>query len=112
MSPYDKQNCARHDEKIAKVLCHQTKKPGVMRTENSLEIVRACEGLCWNHDKSTPHRSETNGTAENRVRGVKEGTCALMVQSGIAEKRCGEAMECFCCLRKKQTTLQTESHGF
>ena len=38
---------------------------------------------CWNHDKSTPCRSELNGIADHEVRKVKEGTSALLVQSGL-----------------------------
>ena len=41
-------------------------------TVNSLEFIRACEDLIWNHDKSTPYRSETNGIAENAVRRGEE----------------------------------------
>ena len=48
-------------------------------------FVRAREDLCWNHDKSNPHRSETNGIAENAVRRVKDGISALLVQSGLSE---------------------------
>ena len=55
--------------------------PGISHTENSLEFHRACEDLCWDHDESTPYRSETNEIAEYAVRGVKEGTSALLVQS-------------------------------
>ena len=40
------------------------RKPKVIYTDNSLEFVKACEDLSWNHCTSTPHRSETNGIAE------------------------------------------------
>ena len=42
---------------------------------------------------STPHRSETNGIAERAVRGVKEGTSALLFQSGLDEWW-ADSMEC------------------
>ena len=48
--------------------------PKVIYTDNSLEFGKACEDLSWNHCTSTPHRSETNGTAERAVRRVKEAT--------------------------------------
>ena len=32
--------------------------PSIIRTDNSLEFIRDCEDQCWNHDKSTPYRSE------------------------------------------------------
>ena len=34
---------------------------------------------------STPHRSETNGIAERAVRRIKEGTSAVLLQSGLDE---------------------------
>ena len=68
-------------------------KPGAIHTKISLEFIRACEDLIWNHDKSTPYRSETNGIAENAVRTVKENSSALLVQSGLSEKWWGEAIK-------------------
>ena len=44
-----------------------------------------CEDLSWNHCTSTPHRQETNGIAERAVRRVKEGTSAVLLQSGLDE---------------------------
>ena len=57
-------------------------KPKAIYTDNSLEFGKACEDLPWNHCTSTPHRSETNGIAERAVRRVKEGTSAVLLQSG------------------------------
>ena len=59
--------------------------PKVIYTDNSLEFGKACEDLSWNHCTSTPHRPETNGTAERAVRRVKEGTSAVLLQSGLNE---------------------------
>ena len=67
--------------------------------------MRACEGLCWNDDMSTPYRSATNGIAEHAARRVKEGTSALLVQSGLSEKWWRKAMECLCYLRNIQDKL-------
>ena len=61
------------------------RKPKVIYTDNSLEFGKACEDLSWNHCTSTPHRSETNGIAERAVRRVKEGTSAVLLQSGLNE---------------------------
>ena len=60
--------------------------PKVVNTDNSLEFGKACEDLSWNHCTSTPHRSETNGIAERAVRRLKEGTSAVLLQSGLDEK--------------------------
>ena len=54
-----------------------------------LEFGKACEDLSWNHCTSTPHSSETNGIAEKAVRRVKEGTSAVLLQSGLDEKLVG-----------------------
>ena len=65
------------------------RKPNVIYTDNSLEFGKACEDLSWNHCTSTPHRSQTNGIAERAVRRVKEGTSAVLLQSGLDEKLVG-----------------------
>ena len=64
------------------------------------EFGQACEDLSWNHCTSTPHRSETNGIAERAVRRVKEGTCAVLLQSGLDEKWWADSVEYFTYLRK------------
>ena len=76
-----------------------TLKPKVIYTDNSLEFGKACEDLSWNHCTSTPHRSETNGIAEREVRRVKEGTSAVLLQSGLDEKWCADSPKCYCYLR-------------
>ena len=68
--------------------------PKVIYTDNSLEFGKACEDLSWNHCTSTPHRSETNGIAERAVRRVKEGTSAVLLQSGLNESWWADSMEC------------------
>ena len=60
--------------------------PGIIHTDNLLECTSACEDLCWNHDKSTPYRPETNEIAERVVREVKENTSALLVRLGLSAK--------------------------
>ena len=75
------------------------RKPKVIYTGNSLEIRKACEDLSWNHCTSTPHRSETNGIAERAVRRVKEGTSAVLLQSGLNESWWADSMECYTYLR-------------
>ena len=52
-----------------------------------------------------PHRFETNGIAERAVRRVKEGTSAMLVQSGLDEKWCADSMECYFFLRNVQDLL-------
>ena len=50
-----------------------------------LEFGKSCEDLSWNHFTST-RRSETIGSAERAVRKIKEGTGAVLLQSGLDEK--------------------------
>ena len=59
------------------------RKPKVIYTDKSMEFGKACEDLSWNHCTSTPHRTETNGIAERGLRRVKEGTSAVLLQSGL-----------------------------
>ena len=54
---------------------------------------------------STPHRSETNGIAESAVRRIKEGTSAVLLQSGLHKKWWADSMECYCYLRNIQDLL-------
>ena len=81
------------------------RKPKVIYTDNSLEFGKACEDLSWNHCTSTPHRSETNEIAERAVRRVKEGTSAVLLQSGLDENWWADSMECKTYLRNIQDLL-------
>ena len=91
-------NFTGNSKKIAKFL-EPDRKPKVIYTDNSLEFGKACEDLSWNHCTSTPHRSETNGIAERAVRRVKEGTSAVLLQSGLNESWWADSMECYTYLR-------------
>ena len=82
-----------------------TRKPKVIHTDTSLESGKSCEELSWNHCTSTPHRSETNGIAERAVRRVKEGTSAVLLQSGLDKDWWMDSVECCCCLRNIQDLL-------
>ena len=76
-----------------------SRKPQVIYTDDSLEFGKSCEDLSWNPCTSTPHRSETNGIAERAVRRAKEGTSAVMLQSGLNESWWADSMECYTYLR-------------
>ena len=81
------------------------RKPRVIYTDNSLEFGKACEDLSWNHCTSTPHRPETHGISKRAVRRVKEGTSAVLLQSGLHEKWLADFMECYTYLRNVQDLL-------
>ena len=53
----------------------------------------------------TTHRSETNGIAERAARRVKEGTSAVLLQSGLDENWSADCMECETYLRNVQDLL-------
>ena len=72
------QNFTRDGEKSTKV--------SWTVTGQLIRIWQACEELSWNHRTSRPHRAETNGIAERAVRRVKEGTSAVLLQSGLHGK--------------------------
>ena len=82
-----------------------TWKPKAIYTDNSMEFGKACEDLSWNHCTSTLHRSKTIGVAERAVRRIKEGTSAVLLQSGLDEKWWADSMECYCYLRNIQDLL-------
>ena len=82
-----------------------SKEPTVIYTDNSLEFGNASEDLSWNHCTSTPHRSETNGIAERAVRRVKDGTSAVLLQSGLNESWWADSMECYTYLRNVSDLL-------
>ena len=61
--------------------------------------------VSWNHCTSTPQRSETNGIAGRAVRRVKEGTSAVLLQSGLDNEWWADSVECYCYLRNIQDLL-------
>ena len=80
-------------------------KPKVIYTDNSLEFGKAREDLSLNHCTSTPHRSETHGIAERAVRRVKEGTSAVLWQTGLDENWWADSMECCTYLQNIEALL-------
>ena len=100
-----KQNFTGNSKTRAKKFLEPNRKPKVIYTDNSLEFGKSCEDLSWNHCTSTPHRSETNGIAERAVRRVKEGTSAVLLQSGLNESWWADSMECYTYLQNIQDLL-------
>ena len=86
--------------------------PKVIYADNSLEFGKACEYLSWNHCTSTPHRSETNGIAERAVRRVKEGTSAVLLQSGLNESWWADSIECYTYLRNVTDLLSDRKTAY
>ena len=53
-------------------------------------FLKPAKSLNWNHERPTPHRSETKGVAERAVRRVKEGSSSVLVQCGPSRKPGGQ----------------------
>ena len=97
--PCKNKNFTRNPEKSLQKFLEPDRNLKVIYTDSALEFGKACEDLSWNHCTSTPHRSETNGIAERAVRRVKEGTSAVLLQSGLHESWWADFMECYTYLR-------------
>ena len=94
-----KTNTSQETQKSLQKFLELNRKSEVIYTDISLEFGKTCEDLSWNHCTSTPHRSETNGIADRAVRRVKEGTSAVLLQSGLNESWWADSMECYTYLR-------------
>ena len=75
------------------------RKPNVIHTDNSLEFGKACVDLSWNHCLLHHTDQKHMGYAERAVRRVKEGTSAVLLQSGLNDNWWADSMECYTCLR-------------
>ena len=87
-----KTKTSQENQKSPMKFLEPTRKPKVIYTDKSLEFGKSCEELSWNHCTSTPHGSETHGIAERAVRRVKEGTSAVLLQSGLDENWWADSM--------------------
>ena len=59
-----KAKTSEETERSLRKFFRASEKPEDICTDNSLEFGTSCEDLPWNHGTTTPHRSETNGIAE------------------------------------------------
>ena len=100
-----KTKTSQDTERSLQKFLEQDRNPKVIDTDNSLEFGTACEDLSLNHCTSTPHRSETTGIAERAVRRVKDGTSAVLLQSGLNESWWADSMECYTFLPNVQDLL-------
>ena len=108
-SPCKTQTSQKTEKSLEKFL-EPTRKSKVIFANNSSELGEACEELTWNHCTSAPHRSETNGIAERAVRRIKEGTSAVLLQSGLNESWWADSMECYTYMRNIQDLLFDGKH--
>ena len=100
-----KQRPLRKRKRVFKTFLDPKPSRQVNSTDNSLGIGETCKDLLWYHCTSTPHRSETYGTAERPTRRVKGGASAVFRRSGLDEKCWVESMKCYCFRRSDQDLL-------
>ena len=103
--PCEKQKFAGNTEGACKSSWSRHRSQKLLKRTIHWNLAKSREELSWNHRTSTPYRSETNGIAERAVRRVKEGTSAVLLQSGLNEKLWSDSMECCCYLRNVQDLL-------
>ena len=101
-NPCKTKTCQETEKSLHKFL-EPSAKPQVTCTDNSVEFGKASEEVSWNHCASAPHPSD--GVAERAVRRIKEGTSAVLLQSGLDEKWWADSMACCCSLRNVQDFL-------
>ena len=66
--------------------------------------------ICVGVTTSQPHTYQTpTELLGAQSVGSKKVPLALLVQSGLADRWWGDAMECICCLQTHRTKWQTES---
>ena len=80
------------DAEESLTLLTSRRNPRSILMDISHEFVQACEELNWNHERSTPYRSETHGIAERAVRRVKEGTSSVLVNWTDLRKASGHLL--------------------
>ena len=100
-----KQRRHKRRRKSLRKFLEPSHKPKVIYTDNSMEFGKACEILARNHRTSTPHQSETHSVAGRAVRRGKEGTSAVLLQSGLDKRWWSDSMECYCYLQNVQDFL-------
>ena len=61
--------------------------------------------------RQRPFDPRQNGITERAIRRIKEGTSAVLLQSGFDEKWWADSMECHCCLRNVQDLLADGKHS-
>ena len=87
-------------------------------SDGAPELHAVCRQIGIRHDKSDPHRSETNGLIERTNRTIIEGARCLLFQSGLPYKYWTTAIKCFADVHnfahfdsKKGTNSHVERHG-
>ena len=77
--------------------------PKRLYTDNAPELIRACKDLRYPHDKSTPHRHQSNAFCERSVRAVVEGARSLLEQAGLATCFWPFAVRFWCFMRNTRS---------
>ena len=91
---------------------HQENKPrNKLRLQHSTTILNYAKSIMfpqtWNllNPDTSPFRNKIGLLRERAVRRIKEGTSAVLLQSGLDEQWWTDSMECYCYLRHVQDLL-------
>ena len=95
-----KNKTSQETQKSLQKFLEPERKPKVIYTDNSLEFGKACEESLLEslHVYTTPIGDKLV-LPERAVRRVKEGTSAVLLQSGLNESWWADSMECYTYLR-------------
>ena len=70
-----------------------------------IEFGKSREELSWNHCTSTPHKIRNKWDLKEQFGRVKEGTSAVLLQSGLDNEWWADSMEWYSYLRNIQDKL-------
>ena len=93
----------RRRRRILRKFSEPSQKPKVIYTDDLLQFGKSCEESSWNHRTTTPCRSDE--IAERAVCRAKEGTSAVLLQSGLTEKWWSDSMKWYYYLQNDQDFL-------
>ena len=94
--PNPRKNCAGSVAALQRFLGPgEPEKVKLLYSDNSGELTKAARQLGIRHDTAIPDKPQTNGIAEAFVKRAKEGTSALLHQSGLEYGYWPQAMRCW-----------------
>ena len=100
---------SEHTEKNFLKFLEPTRKPKVIYNDNFFWNLAS---LARNHLEISVRQHDTDqkkhGTAERSIRRVKEGTSAVLLQSGLGDEWWADSVECYCHLQNIQDLLSGE----
>ena len=100
-----KQSSRETNKNLMKFL-ELTRVPHVIHTDDSLEFGKSLRGVILESLYVNTTQIRNKWDAERAVRRVKEGTSAVLLQSGLGNEWRADSVECYCYLRNFQDFLE------